>query len=300
MILTIKLPSKQAKNILKTVLKIAVTILCLGYISSKIDLSKAASMVVGASPFWIGLGVVMFLISKFFSAIRLNIYFANIGVQVSLFQNSKLYLLGMFYNLFLPGSIGGDAYKVVRLHKTHATGYKPLSAAILLDRLSGLLALCVLLCLCWLAMEHSSPISLGMIGFLVLCLPAYYLLMRLFFPVFLPGYWSTFLWSMVVQLFQIAALWCILQSLDIATGYLQYIIIFLASSVIAVLPFTIGGLGARELVFVWGAQYFFLPDTISVTASALFYIATVISCSFGLPFVFIDPLQTGNQNTANA
>src|SRR6476646_11862338 len=56
-------------------------------------------------------------------------------------RNIKLYWMGMFYNLFLPGSISGDAYKVVLLKKRYDSSYKKTSAAVLLDRFSGLLAL---------------------------------------------------------------------------------------------------------------------------------------------------------------
>ncbi len=59
-------------------------------------------------------------------------------------------------------------------------------------------------------------------------------------------------------------------------------LIFLISSVVAVLPFTIGGLGAREVVSLWGAQIFGLDHTVSVMASLLFYGATVASSLPGL------------------
>lgn len=50
----------------------------------------------------------------------------------------KLYWLGMFYNLFLPGSISGDAYKIVILKRRYNAPYKKTSAAVLLDRFNGL------------------------------------------------------------------------------------------------------------------------------------------------------------------
>lgn len=54
----------------------------------------------------------MFNISKIISSIRLNRYFKDINLSLSQTYNLKLYYLGMFYNLFLPGGIGGDGYKI--------------------------------------------------------------------------------------------------------------------------------------------------------------------------------------------
>jgi hypothetical protein len=51
----------------------------------------------------------------------------------------------MFYNLFLPGAISGDAYKVVLLTRKYDVSYKKITAAVLLDRFSGLLALGLIL-----------------------------------------------------------------------------------------------------------------------------------------------------------
>src|SRR6185295_9413691 len=90
---------------------------------------------------WLIPALILFIISKIVSSFRLNLYFKNAGVELSQPQNLRLYWLGMFYNLFLPGSISGDAYKVILLKRKYNASYKKTSAAVLLDRFSGLLAL---------------------------------------------------------------------------------------------------------------------------------------------------------------
>src|SRR6185295_709021 len=132
--------SKLSKYI-KLLLKIVVTIVCFWYISKKIDFNAAKNAFLKASWLWLSLAVFLLMLSKLFSAFRLNIYFRNIHIRLPEWRNTKLYWLGMFYNLFLPGSISGDAYKVVLLKKKYDSSYKKTSAAVLLDRFSGLLAL---------------------------------------------------------------------------------------------------------------------------------------------------------------
>jgi len=67
--------------------------------------------------FFLILALIAFVISKIIASWRLKIYFKNIFIRLTEQTNLKLYWLGMYYNLFLPGSIGGDAYKVLLLKK---------------------------------------------------------------------------------------------------------------------------------------------------------------------------------------
>src|SRR6187397_1311014 len=135
----------QTMKVLKLLLKIAVTILCFWYISRKIDFTKAKDAVMQADWWWLFLSVLAFAFSKFLASFRLNTYFKNIGIYLSQKTNLKLYWLGMFYNLFLPGAISGDAYKVVLLNKVYKAPIIITSIAVLRDRFSGLLGLGVLL-----------------------------------------------------------------------------------------------------------------------------------------------------------
>ena len=140
----VKTESKKGK-LIKLLLKIAVTAICLWYVSGKIDFAKVGSVIKNANWFYLILAIVAFIFSKWISAIRINIYFQNISIALSHWQNVKLYWLGMFYNLFLPGSITGDAYKVILLTRQSGVPYKKTTAAVLLDRFSGLLALGLIL-----------------------------------------------------------------------------------------------------------------------------------------------------------
>lgn len=292
------MPSEKVKKWLKRLIKIVITALCIWYISHKIDGKKMSEVLVLANPFWIVAAIGAFMFSKMLSSIRLNVYFRNIGIYLSEWKNIRLYWLGMFYNLFLPGSISGDAYKVVRLTKDYNVAYKKTTAAVLLDRFSGLLALGILLGIFWTIAFKGGYYSSWLMAGILLGIPVFYFLVKICFPYFLPGFFPTFGWGLAVQLFQVVCMYCILQALHIPTHTGNYMLIFLISSVVAVLPFTIGGLGAREVVFLWGAHIFGLDHTVSVMASLLFYGATVASSLPGLPFIFIDPLKTNTPKPA--
>jgi len=64
--------------------------------------------------------------------------------------------------------------------------------------------------------------------------------------------------GVAVQALQVIGVYCIMYALHLQANEAAYILIFLLSSIVAVLPFTIGGLGAREIVFIWGSHHFLL------------------------------------------
>lgn len=248
-----------AGKMLKLVLKIVITILCFWYISTKIDLTKALSTLTQVNWFSLFIALLFFLLSKLFSAFRLNINFRNINLHLSEWKNIKLYLLGMFYNLFLPGAISGDAYKVVLLNRRYKTPYKKASAAVLLDRLSGVMALGALLSVYGVIVLNNQLYNAALIAGTILLIAGLYFAVYFLFKNFLPGFFTTFLWGLLVQAMQVVCLYFILMSLNIPLNQHEWIFIFLLSAVISIVPVSLGGgLGTREVVFAEGARLFFL------------------------------------------
>lgn len=276
---------------LKFLLKIGVTIICFWYISKKIDFNAAKEAFLKANWAWLFLAVLLLMLSKLFSAFRLNIYFRNIQIHLSEWKNLKLYWLGMFYNLFLPGSISGDAYKVVLLKKKYNSSYKKTSAAVLFDRFSGLLALGLIMSVYGVIVLDNRLYDTVLILGSIVAVIALYLVIRFYFKDFIPGFWPTFIWGLIVQLTQVVCIYCILLSLRLPIDQPQWIFIFLVAAVVAVFPVSLGGgLGTRELVFVEGAKYFHLDPQIALVISLLFYLSTVVASIWGIFFVFYDPL----------
>jgi glycosyltransferase 2 family protein len=277
---------------LKLFLKIAITALCFWYISTKIDFSKALESLMAANWWYLLLAVLSFMFSKLLAAFRLNINFRNIKIHLPEWKNIKLYWLGMFYNLFLPGSISGDAYKVVILTRKFGAPYKKTTMAVLLDRFSGLLALGVILSVYGIIVLDNELLDAGLIAASILAIVGLYLAVRFLFKDFLPGFWPTFLWGMGVQIFQVVCLYFVLLSLNVPLHQPEWVFIFLVASVVSVLPISLGGgLGTREFVFVEGARFFHLDPHLGVIISLLFYLSNVLSSVWGAYFVFHDPLK---------
>jgi uncharacterized membrane protein YbhN (UPF0104 family) len=293
--LTVKQESKLSKY-LKLLLKLAVTILCFWYIFQKIDFTAAKDAFLKANWLWLFLAIILLILSKVFSALRLNIYFRNIRIHLSEWKNIKLYWLGMFYNLFLPGSISGDAYKVVLLKRKYNSSYKKTSAAVLLDRFSGLIALGLIMSVYGVIVLDKSLYDIILILGSLASIITLYFIVHFYFKDFIPGFWPTFLWGLAVQLTQVICVYCILLSLQLPMHKPEWIFIFLIAAAVAVFPVSLGGgLGTRELVFVEGAKYFHLDPQIGLVISLLFYLSTVVASVWGIFFIFYDPLKNDHE-----
>lgn len=280
----------KLKQWLILITKIIVSGGCLWYVIHKIDWQTSWNTVKHSNLFWFSWAVLFIISSKVIAAYRLNIYFKNIGAILHQKVNMKLYWLGMYYNIFLPGGIGGDAYKVVMLNRTYNHPAKLLTAAVLLDRVSGVAGIGVLTALYYFGVFNSANYSYYLLASVVPGLLIYYFLIKQFFPSFLRSFWSTFWMGLSVQATQVIAIYCLMYSFGISHHHTEYILIFLLSSLIAVLPFTIGGLGAREVVFIWGSRQFLLNQSESVVISLLFYLISVSISLPGIYWVYNNPL----------
>jgi uncharacterized membrane protein YbhN (UPF0104 family) len=288
----IKKKESSIARSLKLVLKIVITILCFWYISTKINFSQALNALFEANWFLLFVALLFFILSKVLSAFRLNIYFRHIKLQLSEWKNIRLYWLGMFYNLFLPGAISGDAYKVVLLNRKYKTPYKKASAAVLLDRFSGVLALGVILSVYGVIVLHNYKYDVLLIFSAILAFAGFYFVIRFLFKDFLQSFFPTFLWALAVQLSQVICVYFIMLSLHLPLSQHEWIFIFLLAAVISVLPISLGGgLGTREVVFAEGARFFHLDPQTGVIISLLFYLLTVIGSVWGLYYNFHDPLK---------
>lgn len=288
----------KVSNFIKLFFKLAVSAACFWYMSTKIDFSKTWQALLKANWWWLGLAILLYTLSKLLSAFRLNIFLRCIQLHLTEWQNIKLYWLGMFYNLFLPGSIGGDAYKVVLLNKRLKIPYKKASAAILLDRFSGLLGVGIILSIYGIFVLNNKWYDAILAGCSALAILFFYLITRYFFKDFLHGFLPTFTYGLTVQLVQVFCLYTILMSLRLPVNH-EWIFIFLLASVVSVFPISMGGgLGTRELVFAEGARFFQLDPELGVTISLLFFLCNLLSCFWGAYFIYHDPLPISDHKQA--
>lgn len=263
-------------------IKLTISIGALFFVFSKLEIKAVADLVFKANWGFLLLALLMFAFSKFVSALRLNRFFFQISISMATVINLKLYLLGMFYNLFLPGGIGGDGYKIYLLQKSYKVKAKSVFWAVFLDRVSGLFALGILT----LLLAATVPLLWPFRYLLLIIIPgaygvAYFIVKKLF-PEFISIFSKTNLQSLVVQSSQVISAYLILMAIAPDEFNSQYLFLFLISSIVSIVPITIGGAGAREFTFLVGSQFLNVGLSQSIALSLSFYIITVIVSFFGI------------------
>jgi uncharacterized protein (TIRG00374 family) len=65
-------------------------------------------------------------------------------IKTGLWRSFQLTLIGLFFNLVMPGSVGGDVLKAYYISKDHPSLKTKTVTSILIDRILGLYAICLL------------------------------------------------------------------------------------------------------------------------------------------------------------
>ena len=127
------------KKHLTLLAKLAVMGTLLALLYRKADFATFRGALAGLKWGWLPGIFGLFLVNSSLSAWKWKLLLASDGVEVPFPRLLSSYLIGSFFNLFLPSSIGGDSYRVVDASR-HGGGAKSF-ASVFADRLSGFLAL---------------------------------------------------------------------------------------------------------------------------------------------------------------
>ncbi len=139
---------KQAKPIVILLLKLLVSGGLLAYFFSRVHPECFIETFATANYSWILLALVVYLCTQGLSAVRWAALARPLGIQTPFRDMLKFYLIGMFFNLFAPGTVGGDVSRVlylVRDQDAHAAGRSVTTThatmSVLMDRAIGMIVL---------------------------------------------------------------------------------------------------------------------------------------------------------------
>src|SRR5207253_9972745 len=130
------------KKILVTLFQLAVTIALLYWVYH--DPNRRAQMVEAirnAQYHWVIIGILAYVVVEIAAAFRWHVLLKVQGIHLSFPRLLGLFLIGMFYNQFLPGGTGGDIMKSYYLLKETPDKKAGALLAVVLDRFIGLVAL---------------------------------------------------------------------------------------------------------------------------------------------------------------
>lgn len=132
----------NVKKVIITLIQVTVTIALLWWLFH--DQTKREQMAFAlktANFLWFIPGFISFGLVLFCAAIRWRILMMAQGIRLNLVRVWQLVMIGMFYNLFLPGGTGGDLVKVFYAMKEAPKRKSAVFLSVVVDRVAGMVAL---------------------------------------------------------------------------------------------------------------------------------------------------------------
>jgi uncharacterized protein (TIRG00374 family) len=314
------------KKILVALLQIAVTLAVLYWVFH--DPHKRAQMVVAlrmADYRWIAAALVTYFVVEASAAVRWWILLKVQQIQLSIWRVSGLFLIGMFYNQFLPGGTGGDIIKSYFLLKETPGKATGALLAVVFDRLVGLVALISLTGtlialrygwltqlaetknLVWLLMAIlASAILMLVTSFVV---SGFHLAHKL--PARFPGreklielsaayhlyarHWratlAAFGASIIAHLGTFATFLCVAFAFRASVGVIDFFAVMPIERTISSLPISFAGVGLREKIFqIMLHGLCGVPEAVAVLIGSMSFLV-MLACSApgGIVYFFYRP-----------
>ena len=235
------------KNKLLTIFQVTITVFFIYYTLTKISIYKILEILKSADLLFILFASILYFLSQIISSERLWFILKDNNLQISSKENIKLYMIGIFYNFFIPGGVGGDAYKGVLMNKEFTLKFGALLGPL----------------------------------YTFLFIAGKVLVQKIFDNEIV--YNKAFFISHLIQILQFGSIILILISLGVTENYFTFIYIFLISSVLSI--FSFGGIGIREYVFLTLATYTSVSPDIATSVGLIFTFSALISSFPGLFFL---------------
>ena len=139
---------KKAKPVLVLALKLVVSVGLLAYFLARIHIERFLQTFANAKFSYIALVMLVYLFTQGISAARWTTLARPLGIKTPFPAMLRYYLIGMFFNLFAPGTVGGDVSRVYYLVKDedarakgHAVTTVHAAMSVLMDRAIGMVVL---------------------------------------------------------------------------------------------------------------------------------------------------------------
>ena len=273
------------KNKIFSILQIVITVFFVYFTVSNLDLSKLFEVLNNINILYLIIAASIYFSSQIISSERLRYILNDNKFIISFKQNFTLYLIGLFYNFFIPGGIGGDAYKSFLMNKKFNWKLSKVVKLLLLDRLIGLGVLCCILIGLYEIIFLNFNFIYLILTLCLLSIIGYYMVKLIFKNQNI--FWKSFLYSLASHTIQFISLLIILYSLGIEDSYFEIIIVFILSSIFSV--FSFGGIGIREYIFLSSASILNFSPELSASIGLLFTVSAAISSLPGLKFIISKP-----------
>lgn len=308
----------MTKKILSIILRISISLALLVFLFRQVDKQGFLETIKTANPLILSLAFVIMVVCYIMGLFRWEMLLKAAEVHLPLKKILTGYSGGLFFNLFLPSTIGGDFIRSVDL-ASHSKKPREVVASVLLDRLSGYIGLVsiavIALLLGFRIVRDRSvviivAITVGLLASILLVLFNNFLFSKVNNLLYSPRgnrlrialrdlhqeiyyfrqHKKIILYNLMLSLIMQISLPLIFYFTAIALGAhikLIYFFIFVPLiSIITFLPISIGGLGLRDATTVFFFAKVGLGKDVGLAISLInFAFVIIIGCIGGIIYV---------------
>ncbi len=310
------------KKTLLTVFQIAVTLGLLWWVFHDPEKRREMAAALRLADWrWLWVGFAVFFGCSILATVRWKVLLAVQGIRMTWLRTWQLFMIGMFFNLFMLGSTGGD---VVKMFLTMREAKENKAAALLsvfMDRVIGMMALIILsvifLYFRYDLLSHTDGSSALLTLLLWLLAAALAIIVGMFvvsgfgWVHYLPAWtplrgriveisaachmyakgWRQTVWAFLVSfpLFGMffMTFYCAARAFTDQLGLIDVFSVLPIVAVITAIPISVSGIGLRESLFVSLLAPFGVSAAVATLISVTgFLINTAGSLAGGLVFLF--------------
>ena len=264
----------KRNKILKVLPRVIISIIFIFFLLYNANMADTFRAILRADhKIWLAC-IILYIVSQIISAYKWKIIAKSVGFQNKFKEYVDYYFIGMFFNLFLPTTIGGDVAKCYYLSKKDLNRRKaPSIYTVLAERYSGVVVIVWLATLTiFFPVGNVVPVQFKI--FMVMLT-----LMILTITPLVPSFWLKFFkkkkwvrtmlrdiriywknpglvfralgWSLIFHSVIILIHLLIANAMGIDVPLFYYFIIYPMSAIVGFIPLAFNGIGPREATYVY-------------------------------------------------
>lgn len=316
------IPPRRMKKTLLTMLQLAVTIGLLWWVFHDPERRREMLGAVKLADWrWLGAGVGVFFLCTIVATARWKILLAVQNIHMTWLRTWQLFMIGMFFNLFMLGSTGGDVVKMFLTMREARDNKAAALLSVFMDRVIGMLALIFLsvgfLYFRYDLLNHAEGSStllnllLWLLGAALITILGMFAVSGLGWVHYLPQWtplrgriveisaachmyakgWRLTIWALLISfpLFGMffTTFYCAARAFTDLLGVVDIFSVMPIVAVITAIPISVSGIGLRESLFVSLLAPFGVGAAIATLISVTgFLINTLGSLAGGIIFLF--------------
>jgi len=279
--------NKKTSKIAALAFKVFFSLALLIFLATQIDYSAISLLEPGFIPvfllaLFINLGALATMTVRWNQLIK-----SHLDTNLNFLTAFQYYLTGSFFNIFMPGSIGGDVARTQRLVTRHKISAGKATILTIAERMAGMFALVLVLSLSFMALNYPPdfnieaylPLWLLRLSpvFILLCIPVLkWLLAKRRFKTSYRYIIQIILLSALAQSGDIIIAWLFSNWFGLEMDFSAFLFIMPLVYVATVLPISLGGLGVREGAFSGLMVMYGADVSVAVLIALLMYLVKVV------------------------